>query len=236
MKQHLNYGVWHNMSGEERQNYDALYDKFVETTEKFNKTTKELKQSKYDISFWYNEQRYAKSVTSKNYPISIRTLKEKNEYYLPATGPWESSHLPSYGTINYAMSLYYKKLIKYGEELHKKLKIEHTNLNKELSKLAQEFKELEQNLNEKHKTMFLPVKVTINEKYAEEHSIRVDENNKAITWIDVNPNNEHKIQVDRYGGCFIIDRENCLSIETYPEEQLFNTPCCDEYKDALREF
>lgn len=228
--------AWQNMSDEEQQHYNALYDKFVDVAEKLNKVIKELKQSKADLSFWYNEQKKAKSAVEKSYPISIRTLKEKNDYYSPATGPWESIHLPSYETLNYAMSLYYKELIKYGEKFHKKLRTEQKSINTELNILVLRLKNLERDLNRKYASMWFPIKVTIDAKYAEEQSIRLDENNKAIAWIDVNPNNDHKIQVDRYGSCFIIDQENCLSIETYPEEQLFNTPCTDGYKNDLRKY
>lgn len=77
--------VWQNMSDEEQQHYNALYDKFVDVAEKLSKVIKELKQSKADLSFWYNEQKKAKLAVEKNYPISIRTLKEKNDYYSPAT-------------------------------------------------------------------------------------------------------------------------------------------------------
>ena len=234
MKHHLKQWTWQNMSEEERQNYNALYDNFVKVAEKFNKTAKELKQSKYDLGFWYNEQKNAKSAASKSYPISVRTLKEKREYYSPATFPWEDAHLPSYEVLNYAMSLYYKELIKYGETLHKKLKTEQESINTEMNILVLRFKNLERDLNKKYTAMWFPIKVTIDAKYAEEHSIRTDENDKTIAWIDVNPNNGHKIQVDCYGGCAIIDRENCLNIETYPEEKVFG--CNEEYKNVLKEY
>lgn len=52
----------------------------------------------------------------------------------------------------------------------------------------------------------------------------------------VNPNNGHKIQVDCYGGCAIIDRESCLNIETYPEEKVFGSACNEEYKNVLKEY
>lgn len=109
MKHHLKQWTWQNMSEEERQNYKALYDNFVKLTEKFNKVTKELKQSKYDLGFWYNEQKNAKSAASKS-PISVRTLKEKCEYYSPSTYPWEeNAHLPSYPLIKYIKKVKYLK-------------------------------------------------------------------------------------------------------------------------------
>lgn len=236
MKQHLNYGVWQNMSEEEQQRYNALYDNFVKTTEKLNKLNKELEQSKFDLSFWYSEQKSAKSAVGKNYPISIRTLKEKREYYSPAMDHWDSDCLPSRATLSYAMSLFYKELIKYGEKFHKKLKLEQRNLNAELNKLAQEFKNLEHSFNEKYKVMWFPVKATINAQCIEEHSIRVDEDNKTFALIDVNPHNEHKVQVDSYGAYIVIDRKDCLNIETYPEEKLFDSACNEEYRNELKEY
>lgn len=38
--------TWQNMSDEEQQHYNALYDKFVDVAEKLSKVIKELKQSK----------------------------------------------------------------------------------------------------------------------------------------------------------------------------------------------
>jgi len=153
MKCHLNSGVWQSMSEDERHNYDALYENFVKTTEKLNKLNKELEQSKFDLNFWYREQECAKVRVGKNYPISIRTLKEKHEYYSPAMDIWDSDCLPSSATLSYAMSLFYKELIKYGEKFHKKLKTEQQNLNQALNVLALEFKNLERSLNEKYKKL-----------------------------------------------------------------------------------
>lgn len=237
MKQHLNYRVWQNMSGEEQQNYNALYDNFVKTTEKLNKLNKELEQSKFDLNFWYKEQECAKVRVGKNYPISIRTLKEKHEYYSPAMDHWDSDCLPSRTTLSYAMSLFYKELIKYGEKFHKKLKTEQRSINTELNTLALKFKNLEYDLNEKYKAMWFPVKVTIDTQYAKKHSIRTDEDDKTFALIDVNPHNEHKIQVDYYCGySTIIDRKDCLNIETYPEEKLFDSACDEKYRNELKEY
>ena len=151
MKQHLNCGVWQSMSEEERHNYDALYENFAETAEKLNKLNKDLEQSKFDLNFWYKEQECAKVRVGKNYPISIRTLKEKHEYYSPAMDYWDDDCLPSRSTLSYAMSLFYKELIKYGEKFHKKLKTEQQSLNQSLNMIAQEFKNLEHDLNEKYR-------------------------------------------------------------------------------------
>ena len=37
MNKHLSYMVWQNMSDEEQQHYNALYDKLVNVTEKLDK-------------------------------------------------------------------------------------------------------------------------------------------------------------------------------------------------------
>lgn len=151
MRKKISQFAWQNMSEEEQQNYNALYDNFAKTTEKLNKLNKELEQSKFDLNFWYREQECAKTRIGKNYPISIRTLKEKREYYSPAMDHWDSDCLPTTATLSYAMSLFYKELIKYGEKFHKKLKTEQQSTNTELNVLALKFKNFERSLNEKYR-------------------------------------------------------------------------------------
>ncbi len=237
MKYHLNPGIINNCSKEEKQKYKTLYEDFHKKVKELNNSSKELEQSKRDLNFWYKEQKCAKSNIDKNYPISIRTLKEKREYYSPAMDIWGSDCLPSRATLNYAMSLYYKELIKYGEKFHKKLKIKHANLNKELNKLAQDFKEFERSLNEKYKFMWFPVKITLDPQFADIHSIRLDEDGKMYALIDVNPHNKHQLNVDTLLGlCVLIDKECCLNIETYPEEKLFDSASSEKYRNELKEY
>lgn len=120
MKCHLNPGILNNSSEEEKQKYETLYKDFHKKVEELNNSSKELEQSKHDLNFWYNKQKCTKSNVGKNYPISIRTLKEKREYYSPAMDIWDG--LPSRATLSFAMSLYYKVLIKYGESFIKILR------------------------------------------------------------------------------------------------------------------
>lgn len=237
MKYHLNPGIINNCSEEEKQKYKTLYENFRKKVKELNKSSKELEQSKRDLNFWYTEQKCAKSAVGKNYPISIRTFKEKSEYYSPAMDIWDSDCLPSRATLNYAMSLYYKELIKYGEKFHKSLKVKHTNLNKELNKLAQEFKEFERSLNEKYKFMWFPVKITLDTQFADTHSIRLGEDGKMYALIDVNPHNKHQLQVDTFLGLYVlIDKGCCLNIETYPEEKLFDSASNEKYRNELKEY
>ena len=132
---------------------------------------------------------------------------------------WDSDCLPSRATLSYAMGLYYKELIKYGEKVHKSLKVKHANLNKELNKLAQDFKEFERFLNEKYKFMWFPVKITLDPQFADTHSIRFDDYGKIHAFIDVNSHNKHQLKVGSLLGLnILIDKEYCLNIETYPEK------------------
>ena len=237
MECHLNPGIMNNCSEEEKQKYKTLYEDFCKKVEELHKTSKELEQSKHDLNFWYTEQKCAKTSASKNYPISIRTLKEKREYYSPAMDRWDSENLPSRATLSYAMSLYYKELIKYGEKVHKKLKVKHANLNKELNKLAQDFKEFERFLNEKHKFMWFPVKIMLDDQIIATHSIRVGKDRKVFAFIDVNPHNKRQLYVDTLLGLnVLLNKEQYLSIETFPEEKLFESASTEEYKNELKEY
>ena len=237
MKYHLNPGIINNCSEEEKQKYKTLYEDFNKKVKELNNSSKELEQSKHDLNFWYKEQKCAKSAVGKNYPISIRTLKEKREYYSPSMGIWDSDCLPSRVTLSYAMSLYYKELIKYGEKVHKGLKVKHANLSKELNKLAQDFKEFERSLNEKYKFMWFPVTITLDPQFADTHSIRLSKDGKVCAFIDVNPHNKHQLEVGSLLGLNIfIDKEYCLNIEAYPEEELFNSASSEELRNELKEY
>lgn len=237
MKCHLNPGILNNCSEEEKQKYETLYKDFHKKVEELNNSSKELEQSKRDLNFWYNEQKCAKSNVGKNYPISIRTLKEKREYYSPAMDIWDSDGLPSRATLNFAMSLYYKVLIKYGEKVHKNLKVKHANLNKELNKLAQDFKEFERSLNEKYKFMWFPVKIILDPQFADTHSIRLNKDGKVCAFIDVNPHNKCQLKVGSLLGLNIfIDKKYCLNIETSPEEKLFESASTEELRNELKEY
>ena len=237
MKCHLNPGILNNCSEEEKQKHQTLYKDFYKKVKELNKSSKELEQSKRDLNFWYKEQKYAKSNIGKNYPISIRTLKEKREYYSPSMDIWDSDCLPSRATLNYAMSLYYKELIKYGEKVHKSLKVKHANLNRELNKLVQDFKEFERFLNEKHKFMWFPVKIMLDAQIVATHSIKVDKDGKIVAFIDVNPHNKCQLKVGSLLGLnILLNKEQCLSIETFPEEKLFESVSSEEYKNELREY
>lgn len=237
MEHHLNPGIMNNCSEEEKQKYKTLYEDFCKKVEELNNSSKELEQSKRDLNFWYNEQKCAKSNVGKNYPISIRTLKEKREYYSPAMDIWGSDGLPSRATLNFAMSLYYKVLIKYGEKFHKNLKTKHANINKELNKLAQDFKEFEHFLNEKHKFMWFPVKITLDDQIVATHSIKVDKDGKIVAFIDVNPHNKCQLYVSSLLGLNILfNKDQCLSIETFQEEKLFEFAKTEGYKNTLKEY
>ena len=237
MKYHLNPGIMNNCSEEEKQKYKTLYKDFHKKVEELNNSSRELEQSKCDLNFWYKEQKCAKSAVGKNYPISIRTLREKREYYSPSMDIWDSDCLPSRATLSYAMGLYYKELIKYGEKVHKNLKVKHANLNKELNKLAQDFKEFERSLNEKHKFMWFPVKITLDDQIVATHSIKVDKDGKIVAFIDVNPHNKCQLYVNSLLGLNILfNKDQCLSIETSPEEKLFESASTEELRNELKEY
>lgn len=148
-----------------------------------------------------------------------------------------SECLPSRATLSFAMSLYYKVLIKYGEKFHKNLKTKHANINKELNKLAQDFKEFEHFLNEKHKFMWFPVKITLDDQIVATHSIKVDKDGKIVAFIDVNPHNKCQLYVNSLLGLNIIfNKDQCLSIETFQEEKLFEFAKTEGYKNTLKEY
>lgn len=237
-KNKIDQFAWKNMSDDERKSYNAVFRQYKDLRVELLRKNKELERSKHDLDFWYKEQKCTKARVGKAYPISIRTLRECSEYYSPAGSDyWDEEVLPTRATMSYAMSLFYKELIKYGEKVHRNLKTKHANINKELNKLAQDFKEFERSLNEKYKFMWFPVKITLDPQFADTHSIRLNKDGKVCAFIDVNPHNKCQLKVDSLLGLNIfIDKKYCLNIETSPEEKLFESASTEELKNELKEY
>ena len=234
MKYHLDYSAKHNMSEEEKQNYRSLYADFFKKKAALNKMRKDIEASKRNLHFWCEEQRCAKKTASKNYPISAKTLAERKEYFSPANDIWDTDHLPTRATLSYAMSLFYKELIKYGEKFHKRLKSDYKKMNNELNELGRKFKSLEKSLNNKYESMLFPVKVTLDRNFADSNSIQIGDDGTTAGWIDVNPHNEHSVQLDSIIGLrFLTDINSCLKVEAYPKEKLLETAATEEYRNQL---
>lgn len=237
-KNKIDHFAWQNMTEDEQKSYQETFKQYKGLRSELLKKNKELERSKHDLDFWYKEQKCTKARVGKAYPISIRTLRECSEYYSPA-GPdyWDEEVLPTRATMSYAMSLFYKELIKYGEKVHRNLKEEQRNVNRALNDTVHKLTDLEKFYNEKYKFMWFPVKITLDTQFADTHSIRVGEDGKMYALIDVNPHNKHQLQVDSLLGLHIlIDKECCLNIETYPEEKLFDSACNEEYRNELKEY
>lgn len=237
-KNKIDQFAWQNMSEDEQKSYQETFKQYKAFRSELLKKNKELERSKHDLDFWYKEQKCTKARVGKAYPISIRTLRECSEYYSPA-GPdyWDEEVLPTRATMSYAMSLFYKELIKYGEKVHRNLKEEQRNVNRALNDTVHKLADLEKFYNEKYKFMWFPVKVTLDIQFADTHSLRVNEKGETFACLDVNPHNKHWVQVDSLLGTFpVIDMKDCLKIETYPQEDLLKTACTEKYRNELIEY
>ena len=69
------------------------------------------------------------------------------------------------------------------------------------------------------------------------HSIKVDKDGKIVAFIDVNPHNKCQLYVNSLLGLNILfNKDQCLSIETFPEEKLFEFANTEGYKNTLKEY
>lgn len=127
-----------------------------------------------------------------------------------------------------------RKDIEASKRNLKWLKSDYKKMNNELNELGRKFKSLEKSLNNKYESMLFPVKVTLDRNFADSNSIQIGDDGTTVGWIDVNPHNEHSVQLDSIIGlCFLTDINSCLKVEAYPKEKLLETATTEEYRSQL---
>ena len=218
--------AYNNMTDAEKKEHSNLAIAVRDARDALNDYRKKLNESRIDLNFWYKQQQITKARIGITNPISLKIIHEKSEYYKPAKDYWSHDTLPSEAILNYAMQLYYKELIKYGEKVHKKLKQEMLKAERTLNASTKSFQNFNERMNELHKSILYPLKVKINYDIAREKSIRYELTDardiKPTTgFVDVNPNNKHLIRIqDIFGYDKLLEKLCFDDICEYPEEKI----------------
>lgn len=246
----LDFGIYEKLTKEEKSELDDFRNSLCSARDRVNQLRKDVEKSKRDLKFWYEEQRSANSIAKKCNPVSSKVISEKREYYSPACDQWDRDYLPSKAVLNYAISLYYKELIKFGEIKHKELKNEFKNLSVNLGKVNSLYDELIQKYNKKYKPMWMPCKVVPKKSTKEKHFDLYpnwDENYKEMqpqfAWVDVNPNtakngSSYYFRLDsRFGHFLYLTKDDLETAIYYTDEQIKNLKAATpEYIETIKKY
>lgn len=246
----LDNRIYEKLSKEEKEELESFRSEFVKTKNKINQLREDLAKSKYDMSFWYKEQKAMSSGVKKHCPINAKTISEKREYYSPANDQWDRDYLPSKAVLKYAMSCYYKELIKFGEAQHKKLKNKFKDLNVSFGKLSGLYDELIQKYNKKYTPMWTPCKVVPKESTKEKHWDVYDnwdedykERQPQFAWVDVNPNtaknnSPYYFRLDsKFNHFLYLTRDDLATVIYYTDEQIKKLKAgSPEYRETIQKY
>ena len=246
----LNNRIYEKLSKEEKEEFDSFRKELVKTRDRLNQLREDVAKSKNDMSFWYSEQKAMSAGVKKHCPISAKTISEKVEYYSPANDQWDRDHLPSKAVLKYAMSCYYKELIKFGEAQHKKLKNEFKDLNVSFGKLSALYDELIQKYEKKYAPMWMPCKVVPKDSTKEKHWDVYDNWDKdykerlpQYAWVDVNPNttkndSPYYFRLDsRFDHFLYLTRDDLATVIYYTDEQIKKLKAgSPEYRETIQKY
>lgn len=215
-----------------------------------NNLRKELKKSKDIMSYWYNQQKASKAGCKGSDAISIKALYNKNEIYSPAMDHWDADIYPSRAVLSYAMYLYYKELIKFGEKTHTELKKKFKESCKNYGKAVKAKDETIIKYNDKYRPMWLPCKVIPKEETKDKHFdlyINYDKNYEKIlpqfAWADVNPNNikdgkPYYFRLDsRFDNFLYLTKDDLAEAIYYSDEEIKNLKAANpKYLEIVQKY
>ena len=247
---YLESKVYKRISEEDLKEVDALVKATYDLKCTQNDLRRELEKSKNIMSYWYRQQKAAKAECKGSPAISIKALYNKNEIYSPAMDHWDTDIYPSRAVLHYAMYLYYKELIKFGEKVHTELKNKFKESCKNYGKAAKVRDEIISKYNNKYRPMWLPCKVVPKEETKDKHwdlYINHDKDYKTIlpqfAWADVNPNNmkngkPHYFRLDsRFDNFLYLTNDDLSEIIYYSDEEIKNLKAGSPlYRDTIMKY
>jgi len=232
---YLENKVRERISEEELKEVNEFIGVAIKLRDSQNSLRKEFKKSKDIMSYWYNQQKASNAGCKGSSAISIKALYNKNEVYSPAMDQWDTDIYPSRAVLSYAMCLYYKELIKFGEKVHTELKKKFKEACKNYGKATKARDEIISKYNDKYRPMWLPCRVVPKEETKDKHFdlyINYDKDYKKIlpqfAWVDVNPNNikegkPYYFRLDsRFDNFLYLTKDDLAEVIYYSDEELKN--------------